>query len=92
VQAVRNFFHPITGGPDGKGWPFGRDVYVSEMYELLDKVEGVNYVENVVLTAPNRPDGSSREQLTQGNMLAGITIDAHELVEIIVDESSFVIG
>jgi hypothetical protein len=92
VQAVRKFFHPITDGPDGKGWPFGRDVYVSEMYELLDKVEGVNYVENVTLTAPNRPDGSSREQLTQGNVLAGITIDAHELVEIIVDESSFAIG
>ena len=92
VQAVRNFFHPLKGGPDGKGWPFGRDVYVSEMYELLDKVGGVNYVENVVLTAPNRPDGSSREQLTQGNVLVGITIDAHELVEMIVDESSFAIG
>ena len=92
VQAVRNFFHPIHGGPEGKGWPFGRDVYVSEMYELLDKVEGVNYVENVALTAPNRPDGRSREQLTQGNVLAGITIDAHELVEIVVDESSFAIG
>ena len=92
VQAVRKFFRPITDDPDGKVWPFGRDVYVSEMYELLDKVEGVNYVENVVLTAPNRLDGSSREQLTQGNVLAGITIDAHELVEIIVDESSFAIG
>jgi hypothetical protein len=89
VQAVRKFFHPLKGGPDGKGWPFGRDVYVSEMYELLDKVEGVNYVEDVVLIAPDRPDGSSRAQLTRDNMLVGITIDAHELVEILVDENSF---
>ena len=92
AAAVRSFFHPITGGPDGKGWPFGRDVYVSEMYELLDTVEGVNYVENVALVAPDRPDGSTRQQRTKDNVLAGITIDAHELVEIIVEEGSFAIG
>jgi hypothetical protein len=89
MEAVRKFFHPIQGGPEGKGWPFGRDVYVSEIYELLDKVEGIDYVGNVVLTAPNRPDGSSREQLARADVLIGITIDAHELVEIIVDEKSF---
>lgn len=92
AAAVRNFFHPITGGPDGKGWPFGRDVYVSEMYELLDTVEGVNYVEDVALIAPDRPDGSTRQQRTTGDVLAGISIDAHELVEIIVEEGSFAIG
>jgi hypothetical protein len=94
VQAVRTFFHPLKGGPDGKGWPFGRDVYVSEVYELLDKVKGVNYVENVALVAPSRPDGSTREQhggTREQLVLAGITIDAHELVEIIVEENSFTI-
>jgi hypothetical protein len=94
VAAVRGFFHPLTGGPEGQGWPFGRDVYVSEVYELLDKVEGVNFLEadHIPLTAPNRPDGSTRAQLIRdGNesILVGITIDAHELVEINVDKSSF---
>jgi hypothetical protein len=67
---------------------------VSEVYELLDKVEGVNFLEadHIPLTAPNRPDGSTRAQLIRdGNesILVGITIDAHELVEINVDKSSF---
>ena len=25
-QALRTFFDPFSGGPDGTGWPFGRDV------------------------------------------------------------------
>jgi hypothetical protein len=64
------------------------------MYELLDKVKGVNFLEAdpIPLTASNRPDGSTRAQLIRdGNesILVGITIDAHELVEINVDENSF---
>ncbi|MBD2094084.1 baseplate J/gp47 family protein [Trichocoleus sp. FACHB-591] len=48
-ETILHFFHPLSGGKDGKGWPFGRHVYVSEVYELLDRVPGVDYVENVRL-------------------------------------------
>jgi predicted phage baseplate assembly protein len=47
-----DFFHPLTGGPpesDQKGWPFGRDVYISEVYHILEGVEGVDYVTSVAL-------------------------------------------
>lgn len=43
--ALKNFLDPLIGGSDGKGWPFGRPVYVSEIYEIIDGVEGVDYVE-----------------------------------------------
>jgi hypothetical protein len=42
--AVAAFLHPLTGGPDGKGWPFGRNVYVSEIYDILDRQRSVDYV------------------------------------------------
>jgi hypothetical protein len=90
LNAIRTFFHPIDGGPDGRGWPFGRDLYVSEVYELLDEVPGVNYVEAVVLTTP---EGAAREQRHPAdNSLIGITLKAHELVNITVDEESFSIN
>jgi hypothetical protein len=44
VAAVDRFFHPLTGGPDGKGWPLGRDVYRSEVLQVLDEVPGVDHV------------------------------------------------
>lgn len=43
-SALRNFLDPLTGGPEGTGWPFGRNVYVSEIYELLDRLPEVDYV------------------------------------------------
>jgi hypothetical protein len=46
-QAVKKFLHPLTGGPEGTGWPFGRNVYVSELYELLDRLPLVDHVTNV---------------------------------------------
>jgi len=38
---LADFLHPLTGGPEGEGWAFGRDVYLSEICEQLEAVEGV---------------------------------------------------
>ena len=42
--ALDEFFHPLTGGPEGGGWPIGRDVYRSEVLALLAGLPGVEYV------------------------------------------------
>ena len=44
IRLLENFFNPLFGGIEKKGWPFGRHVYVSELYQLLDELEGVDYV------------------------------------------------
>ncbi|TFH47358.1 MAG: putative baseplate assembly protein [ANME-2 cluster archaeon] len=43
------FLNPITGGVEGNGWPFGRSVYLSEIYQIIDSAEGVDYVKSVKL-------------------------------------------
>jgi hypothetical protein len=43
------FFHPLTGGPEGRGWDFGRDINVSDIYRLLQEIEGIDHVENLRL-------------------------------------------
>jgi Baseplate J-like protein len=43
-SALQQFLHPLTGGTEGKGWDFGRDVFVSELYQLLDQLPGVEFV------------------------------------------------
>lgn len=80
VDALRDRFHPLRGGDDGKGWPFGRDVYLSEIYELLDSIPGVDYVEGVELDA--------EEGRLQGS---GIRVAAHELVALTIDSSKLTI-
>jgi len=53
MQNLKRFFHPLTGGPDEDGWPMGRSVHKSEVYYLLEKVEGVDYVKTVVFNGSN---------------------------------------
>lgn len=44
ARSLDDFFHPLSGGPDGRGWPFGRDVYRSEVLQVLDDTEGTDHV------------------------------------------------
>ena len=50
-QALYRFLHPLTGGPKGRGWPFGRDVYQSEILRLLDLIDGVDHADEIDLVA-----------------------------------------
>lgn len=47
--AITAFFDPWTGGKQQQGWPFGRNVYKSDLYELLDNIAAVDYVEQLEL-------------------------------------------
>ncbi len=48
--ALARFFDPLTGGPDGNGWPLGRAVHASEVYEVVEGVTGVDHVEHLALS------------------------------------------
>jgi phage-related baseplate assembly protein len=41
------FFDPRQGGPDGSGWPFGREVARAEVMQVLLQVQGVNHVQSL---------------------------------------------
>lgn len=59
-EAVDRFLHPVTGGPSGRGWPFGRPVRRSEVLQVLDQLPGVDRVESLVLVRDG-DDGTSEE-------------------------------
>jgi predicted phage baseplate assembly protein len=45
--ALDAFFDPLTGGPDGTGWPFGRGLLESDLMHILGGLRGVRYVDGV---------------------------------------------
>lgn len=47
--AVRDYLHPVRGGRDGQGWPFGRPVVAGELFGVLLDVPGVELVDEVYL-------------------------------------------
>lgn len=43
-KAISKCFDSLEGGKDSKGWPVGRNIYRSEIYQLLESITGVDYV------------------------------------------------
>ncbi|WP_405761039.1 putative baseplate assembly protein [Streptomyces sp. NBC_00045] len=48
-DALYRHLDPLTGGADGQGWPFGRPVQSGEVFAVLQRVPGVELVDEVVL-------------------------------------------
>ncbi|MGV9388020.1 putative baseplate assembly protein [Streptomyces olivaceus] len=48
-DALYRHLDPLTGGADGKGWRFGRPVQAGEVFAVLQRVPGVELVDEVVL-------------------------------------------
>ncbi|HYY58000.1 MAG TPA: putative baseplate assembly protein [Pyrinomonadaceae bacterium] len=63
VDALREFLNPLTGGHDGAGWPFGRPVYKSEIYQLIEGIAGVVCVEQISLFGKSC-DSAQRDRIT----------------------------
>jgi hypothetical protein len=74
-QALAQFFDPLTGGPDGSGWPFGRAVYASEVEAQLQQVWLLDYAENVQLATTE----AGRLQSDEAGRGVRVALDAHEL-------------
>lgn len=46
---VKRYLDPVQGGPDGRGWAFGRGLHKSDLYHLVNSVDGVEYTKEVTL-------------------------------------------
>jgi len=48
--SLTQYFHPLTGGEDGLGWPFGGTIFFSRLYHRILEISGVDRVEKVLIT------------------------------------------
>jgi predicted phage baseplate assembly protein len=55
LEAVDAFLDPLAGGPEGQGWPFGRDVFRSEILAVIDGVAGIDHVMRLELVGGAGP-------------------------------------
>ena len=56
-EALLQFLHPLYGGPSGQGWDAGRDVFLSDVAAVIERVEGVDYVEELSLLLNSEAQG-----------------------------------
>lgn len=74
--ALTTWLDPRLGGLDGDGWPLGGEVFVSDLYALLDAIDGVDFVTDV-LAASTTP---GRALVGPDDAPVGVRVHPHELV------------
>ncbi|PSB34417.1 putative baseplate assembly protein [Stenomitos frigidus] len=50
------FLHPLTGGPQKRGWPFGRFPQKSDIYALIQRQQGVSHVTELQISKTEEED------------------------------------
>jgi hypothetical protein len=56
AQALSNYLHPLTGGPDGTGWAFGRYPHESNLYALIEGIADVDHVTSLTFSPTEESD------------------------------------
>ncbi|PPK67657.1 putative baseplate assembly protein [Actinokineospora auranticolor] len=74
LAALYGHLNPVTGGSDGAGWRFGRPVQAGDIHALLQRVRGVDMVEDVRLFGANPVTGE------RGDETQRLDVDRHSLV------------
>jgi len=89
IDRIQTFFDPLTGWIDTKGWPLGRSVYVSELYQLLGDIDGIEFARRNTDTAgipldefALTPPQPSRMKRNSRGELEAIELQPYELISV----------
>jgi predicted phage baseplate assembly protein len=74
LARLNHFLNPLVGGADGKGWSFGRSLFISDVYQCLQGVPNVQFVRSVEMYAA-RQDGEQ-----QGEPVESLDVVAHGVI------------
>ncbi|MBV9927294.1 MAG: putative baseplate assembly protein [Acidobacteria bacterium] len=71
------YFHPLKGGEDGQGWPFGGNVFFSRVYQRVFSVPGVERISALFITV----DGEEAPECKDVDVEDGILLfsTAHDI-------------
>jgi len=77
-SALDRYLHPVTGGPRGMGWDFGREPKRSDFFGLLEEIPGVSHIRELrVSLIPDRPgsEKTGRFLICSGNHKVTTTLE-----------------
>src|SRR5207237_10321152 len=62
LEALYRYFSPVTGGPDDKGWPFGRPAHAAEAKAARRRCPEPGLVEQALSSAANPTPGRAGQR------------------------------
>jgi predicted phage baseplate assembly protein len=79
-ERLRRFLHPLVGGKDGDGWPFGRAVYKSDLAHLVEDIPGLETVDDITIYDEDRRVAVDSVRLDPGDLVHLVNVVVVERV------------
>lgn len=84
LARLYRFLNPLTGGPRGDGWPFGRELFLSDVYQSLQGTANVQFIRSVELYITEPGSGPQGEPVESVEVVAhGIIASGTHVVEFV---------
>jgi predicted phage baseplate assembly protein len=75
-KALLTYFHPLKGGENGTGWPFGGDIFYSRVYSRIFTQPGVQRIERLVITVDGEDEPECKDvEIPDGALIYSTTHD-----------------
>ncbi|RKT88680.1 putative baseplate assembly protein [Saccharopolyspora antimicrobica] len=78
LDALYGYLNPLRGGIDGTGWPFGRPVQLGEVYAVLQRVEGVELIDEVRMFPADPITGQRGAPVDRVELAAHALVFSHQ--------------
>jgi predicted phage baseplate assembly protein len=78
LRALYAYLSPQDGGPDGKGWPFGRAVRAFDVSAVLARVPGLAEVEDVLLFPADPASGNRGAPVPRIDLPPGSLVHSYQ--------------
>jgi predicted phage baseplate assembly protein len=79
-ERLRRYLHPLVGGRDGKGWPFGRAVYKTDLAHLVEDVPGIETIDSITIYDEDRRVATENVRLLPGELIHLVNVAVTERV------------
>lgn len=76
---INLFLHPTKGDFSGNGWPVGKNVYRSEIHQLIMEIEGVDFVEKIEISAQKNAKLNENGDLELASKIATVYSGEHSV-------------
>jgi hypothetical protein len=79
-ERLRRYLHPLVGGRDGRGWPFGRSVYKSDLAHIVEDIPGVEVIDSITIYDEDKRFGVENVRLQQEQLIHLVNVAVVERV------------
>ncbi|MBI3725784.1 putative baseplate assembly protein [bacterium] len=80
-DAIRRALHPTLGGTDGSGWPFGRALHKSDLFRVVEGIEGVDYIEELEIIDMDHKRTTVQVALREDELIHVVDVEVREVAK-----------